>query len=256
MRLHELRAGVDLLGEPHGAEIVGRRERILGRAEKHARGGGQFAARQETSLVAHRADDREQRNRIEIEDRLGLRVIAALHAVAGEAEHVADAERRRAEHVALDGDAVVVAAGDLQHRRIADAGQDRADRDARHVTMRAGAVGGVDAVDPALEIARPLLDVLDVGRIRRAELGGDGELAAPKHPLEPPARRMAGQVDERRGGVGADVVRMGKRGGDHPRAPAFSRASRIQAEEPLSAWLTGGRISAIAPPSRMPRLPS
>ena len=29
-------------------------------------------------------------------------MIAALHAVAGEAEHVADAERRRAEHVALD----------------------------------------------------------------------------------------------------------------------------------------------------------
>src|SRR5271166_4011370 len=122
--------------------------------------------------------------------------------------------------------------------------------------MRARAVGGVDAVDPALEIARPLLDVLDISRIRRAQLRGDGELAAPKHPLQPAARRMAGQVDERGGRIRADVVGMGKRDGYHPAAPAFSGASRIQADEPLSAWLTGGRISAIAAPSRMPRLPS
>ncbi len=183
-------------------------------------------------------------------------MIAALHAVAGEAEDVANAERRGAEHVALDGDAVIVAAGNLHHRRIADPGQDRADRDARHVAMRAGAVGGVDAVDPALEIARPLLDVLDIGRIGWTELGRDRELAAPKHPLEPTTRRMSGKVDERGGRIGADVVGMGKRGGHHPRAPAFSRASLSHAEEPLRAWLTGGRISAIARPSPMPRLPS
>src|SRR5271157_1879151 len=124
------------------------------------------------------------------------------------------------------------------------------------MTMRARAVGGVDAVDPALEIARPLLDVLDIGRIRRAQFGGDGELAAPKHPLQPAARRMAGQVDERGGRIRADVVGVRKRGGHHPRASAFFRASRIQAEEPFSEWLTGGRISAIAAPSLMPRLPS
>ena len=37
-------------------------------------------------------------------------------------------------------------------------------------------------------------------------------------------------------------MRVRERGGHHPRASAFSRASRIQAEEPLSAWLIGGRI--------------
>jgi hypothetical protein len=36
------------------------------------------------------------------------------HVVAGEAEHVAHAHRRRAQQVALDGDAVAVAAGDLE----------------------------------------------------------------------------------------------------------------------------------------------
>ncbi len=171
----------------------------------------------------------------EIENRLRLRLVAALHAVAGEAEHVADAKRRRAEHVALDGDAVIVAAGDLHHRRIADAGEDRADRDARHVAMRARAVGGVDGVDPTLEIARPFLDLLDIGRIGRAELGGDGEFPAPEHPLQTSPRRMARQVDERRGRIGADIMGMRKRGGCHPRAPTLSRASRSQAEEPLSA---------------------
>src|SRR5579871_1729180 len=122
--------------------------------------------------------------------------------------------------------------------------------------MRARAVGSVDAVDPALENARPLLDVLDIGRIGRTEFGRDRELAAPKHPLKPAARRMTGQIDERSPGIGTDVVGMGKRGGRHPRAPAFSRASLSHAEEPLRAWLIGGRISAIARPPSMPRLPS
>ena len=85
------------------------------------------------------------------------------------------------------------------------------------------------------KIARPRLDVLEVGRIRRAELGGDGEFSATKHALEPPARRMAGQVDERGGRIRADVMGVGKRGGRHRGALAFSRASRIQVEEPFSA---------------------
>jgi hypothetical protein len=46
---------------------------------------------------------------------------------------------------------------------------------------------------------------------------------------------MAGQIDERGGRIRADVMRMRERGGRHPRAPAFSRASRIQVEEPFSA---------------------
>jgi hypothetical protein len=85
----------------------------IGRAEKQARRRRQPAARQKAALVAHHADDGEKRDRVEVEDGLGLGVVAALHAVAGEAEHVADAERRGAEHRALDGDAVRVAAGDL-----------------------------------------------------------------------------------------------------------------------------------------------
>ena len=55
----------------------------------------------------------QQRQRVEVEHRLGFRMVARLHAVAGQAQDVGDAERRGAEHVALDRDPVVVAAGDL-----------------------------------------------------------------------------------------------------------------------------------------------
>jgi hypothetical protein len=98
------------------------------------------------------------------------------------------------------------------------------------MAVRAGAVGGVDPVDPALENLRAFVDVLGVGGIRRIELRGDGEFAATEHPFEPPARRMAGQVDERRAGIEADIVRMRF---DHG-APLSARAATLsQADEPL-----------------------
>src|SRR5436853_15154 len=84
--------------------------------------------------------------------------------------------RTRAQHVGRDGDAVVVAAGDLEHRRIADAGEKGTDRHRRHVAVRARAVGGVDGIDPAFERSHPLVDVVRVGGIGRVELGRHGEL--------------------------------------------------------------------------------
>ena len=137
LRLDELRAGGDLLGEPSHAKVVRRREGIFRRAEKDARRRRQLAPREKLRFVAHAPDDRQQRDRIEIEDRLGFGMVAALHAVAGQAQNVADAERRGAQHGALDGDAIVVAAGNLHHRGIADPRQQGANRDARHMAMRA-----------------------------------------------------------------------------------------------------------------------
>ena len=178
---------------------------------------------------------------VEVEHRLGFGMVAALHAVARQAQDIAHLQRRGAQHVALDGDAVVVAAGNLHHRRIADARQQRADRDARHVAMRARAVGGVDAVDPALEDLRALVDVLRVRGIGRIEFGGDGELAAPEHPLKPPARGMAGQFDQRRAGSGPMSWGWGAER-RHARLPAAAPARRrSQADEPLRRWSIGGR---------------
>ncbi len=166
--------------------------------------------------------------RVEIEHRLRARLVAGLHAVAGEAQHVGDAHRGAAEHIALDGDAVLVAAGDLHDRRIAHARQQRADADRRHVAVGARGIDGVDGVDPAVEHFRAVVDVLGVGAVRRIELGGDRELAAPQHTLQAPARSVAGQGLQRQ--VDAFRVLVGLRGAwrGHAGTPAFA-ASRAAA---------------------------
>ncbi len=148
-------------------------------------------------IVAQRARDLEQRHAVQIEHRLGLRMIARLHAVARQAQHVADAHGGAAQNIALNGDAVLVAAGDLHDGRVADARQQGADGQARHVAIRAAAVGGVDRIDVAVEHARPFVHILRIGRIRRRKLGGDGEAARAQHALETPRRGMAGQNRQR-----------------------------------------------------------
>jgi hypothetical protein len=139
------------LAEPIGAEVVGRGERVDRRAEKNLRRRGQLAAREELRIVAHDAHGFEQRHAVEVEDRLCARLVAGLHAVAGQAHDVGDAHGRAAQHVALDGDAVLVAAGDLHDRRITHAGQERADAHGGHVAVGAGRIDRVDAVHPAVE---------------------------------------------------------------------------------------------------------
>jgi len=58
---------------------------ILGGAEKYPRRKRDLAAALKVMIVAKRARDIEQRDAIQIEHGLCLRVIARLHAVAGEA---------------------------------------------------------------------------------------------------------------------------------------------------------------------------
>ena len=129
LALDELGAGLDLLSEAVRAEVIGRGEGVDRRAQKHLGRRRQLAAGQELSIVAHGAHGFQQRHAVEVEDRLGARLVAGLHAVAGQAHDVGDAHGGSAQHVALDGDAVLVAAGDLHDRRIAHAGQKRADAD-------------------------------------------------------------------------------------------------------------------------------
>ncbi len=182
--------------------------------------------------VAQRRADLEQRHAVEIEHGLGLRMVAVAHTVAGEAQHVADAHRGAAEDVALDRDAVAVAAGDLHHGRVADAGQERADGEARHVAIGAAAVGGVDRVDVAVEHAGAAVDVFGIGGIRRVELGRHGEGAGAQHALEAAGRRVARQDRQRIAGHRLVFE-------DHCVPPAggradFSRATASHDERPAS----------------------
>ena len=113
----------------------------------HLPPGGQRA------LVAQPPRGLDQRLRVDVEHRLGVGLVAGLRVVAGEKEEVADAERRRAHHLALQRDAVLVAAGDLQDRLDAGAEEKARCGQRAHMRARAGAVGDIDRVGQALEPA-------------------------------------------------------------------------------------------------------
>ena len=167
-------------------------------APKNTRGAKRdLAAALEAVILTERSCDIEQRDAVQIEYRLRLRMIARLHAVAGQAQHVAYAHGGAAQDVALNGDAVFVAAGDLHDGRVADARQQRTHRDARHVAIGAAAVGSVDCIDIAVEHACALVDIFWIGGVRRRKLGGHGEPSCPQHALETAGRGVPGQNRQR-----------------------------------------------------------
>ena len=110
LRLDKLCTGGDFLRQALRAPLDRFREGIFRRTEEHARRMRDLAAREEVVLVAQRPRGLEQRQRVEIEHRQRLRVVARLHPIARQAQEIADPHRRAAENVALDGDAVLVAA--------------------------------------------------------------------------------------------------------------------------------------------------
>ena len=127
--LDELGAGRDLLADMDGAVRNWRHEGVGGAAEEHARRHSDLAAGEELRLVAHAADAAQERGGIEIEHRLCFRLVTGLHTVAREAKDVLHTHGGSTQHIALDGDAVPVAAGDLHDDRIAGAGEEGADAD-------------------------------------------------------------------------------------------------------------------------------
>src|SRR5271155_4036279 len=144
-------------------------------------------------VVSQRARGFQQRDRVQVEYWLGLRMIASLHPVASQAQQVAYSHRGAAEYVPLDGDAVPISAGDLHDRRVADPGEQRADCNARHVAIGAATVGGVDRIDHAVEHTGPDVYLFRVGRIWRREFRGDGKLPRAQHALKPAGRSVPRQ---------------------------------------------------------------
>ncbi|MCY1544156.1 hypothetical protein D9M68_800160 [compost metagenome] len=186
------------------APVIGRHERVLGGTEEHPRRRDYLAPALEAAVIAHAAGDFQQRHRVQVEYRLGLGMIAGLHAVAGQTEDVGGAHRGAAEDLALDGDAVTVAAGDLHDGGVADPGQQRTDADAGHVAVGPRTVGGIDGIDVAVEDRRALEHLARIGGVRRIDFRGDGEFAGTQHPLQPAGRDVAGQ--DRQGIAGNRLV--------------------------------------------------
>ena len=96
-------------------------------------------------------------------------MVASLRVVAGENEEVLDAERGGAHQLALQRDAILVAAGELQHRL--DAGvEEKARRgERRHMGAGAGAVGDIHRVGQAFERQGLAHEFLPVERHRRRD---------------------------------------------------------------------------------------
>ena len=175
--LHELGAGCDL-----GRELVrppaGRRvDRHIGGAEKELRAARHLASGREHALVAQVARHRGQGRRIDVEHRLGVGLVAGLGVVAGEAQQVAHAAGGGAHQLALQRDAVAVAAGELEDRLDAFAREHRRRDRRRQMRARAGAVGDVDGVGETAQRQGLAQEIIGIARDRRRDLGGDDELA-------------------------------------------------------------------------------
>jgi hypothetical protein len=67
-------------------------------------------------FVAHGLDQVDELHRIDVEDIFGLRIVAELLMIAGQAEDIAHPQRRGAEQVGLQGDPVAVAHHHLHER--------------------------------------------------------------------------------------------------------------------------------------------
>jgi hypothetical protein len=125
--LEELRACVRFLQFAQGLDARCRGRGRRGGAEEQARRTCDGAAVQVLLLVAHAPQDPQHLDRVEIpEVHAPLRRRPLPRVVAGQAEHVADAERRGAQDLRLERHARAIPRGDLHHRL--DALRDRQGR--------------------------------------------------------------------------------------------------------------------------------
>src|SRR5262252_6417155 len=154
-------------------------------------------------------------------------MVARLHAIARETQYVADTHRRRSEDVPLDGDAVLVATGNLHDRGVAHAGEEGTDGHARHVTVGATAIGRIDGIHITIEHVRAAVDILRISRVRRVELGGHGEVPGAQHALEASRGGMTGTD-------GQGITRNRLVLEDHGVSPTRWRTTRSQDDFPSS----------------------
>ena len=119
----------------------------------------------------------DQRAGIEIEHRLCVGLIARARIVPAQHQQIAQAERRRAEQIALQRETIAVAAGHLQHRLDPVLLKDRRGRHRAKMGARAGAVGDIHRVGETLERQRLVEQILRLAGDRWRYFGGDDETA-------------------------------------------------------------------------------
>ncbi len=161
LELEEARARAHLLQRAVDAVVERRRAGVLDRAEKEVRRRVDRASG-EVRAVRHRAAEREQLDRVEVEDASCLGLVAGGDVVAGEAADVLDAVQRGAGDLGLERDAVAVAAGELHDGLHAELLECDRDGERRRVRVRGGVISRVDGVDVVLVRGELLVDAVGV----------------------------------------------------------------------------------------------
>ena len=168
--LHELGSGGDFGGQAFRLPAGWGVDRHVGGAEeegslpRHLASGGQLA------FVAQPPGGFDQRARVDVEYGLGVRLIAGLWVVARQHQDVVNTERGCPHQFALERNAVLVAAGDLQDRLDAGVDQDRRSGERRHMRPRAGAISNINGVREAPQRNGLAQQVLRVAGDRRGDL--------------------------------------------------------------------------------------
>jgi len=175
--LDEGGAAAHLLFKPDEAHFEGFGAGIGRRTDEKIRRLFEGLAREQAAL-AHLPHCRDELDRIEVKDPPRFGMVAEALMVAGETENILDAHGRGAEQIALDGDAVTVAAGHLHDRFHPLLQQDPARGNARETDDGGLVVGDVDGVDHPPEAARFFADHRIVTALRRPQLGADDEFPA------------------------------------------------------------------------------
>ena len=177
----------------------------------------------EVEAAVHEADHVGQADRVDVEHRRRVRVRSHLRRIAGDEQHVAQAERRAAEKIGVHAEEVAVAAAVVEHGLDADALlQQHGDGDGAHAVLRARPVGNVHGVDArGLDRVHRLDHLVGVRSFRRRDLDRGHELAV--RDLAPQCERFA---ERRRLVTGALLGRVLALDDDE-RAPRRQRTHRV-----------------------------
>jgi hypothetical protein len=115
--------------------------------------------------------------RIYIEYALGLRLVAKRLMIAAQTEDIADAQRRCAQDIGLEGDTVSIAGYHLEYGVETDLPKQHAGSEAGEPDNACLIIGNVDAVDKPLEHLSFFFYGLRISALGRTAFGGNGEQA-------------------------------------------------------------------------------
>jgi hypothetical protein len=139
---------------PVGFHPDGGIDRVVGAAKKEIKVATDLPARGKLTLVPQTPRGIEERARIEIKDRLGIGLIPGAWIVAAQHQQIAHAGRCGAQQIALQRNAIAIAAGQLKEWALSLLDKSCGRRDRAKMRSRTGGIGHVHGVREAFQWKR------------------------------------------------------------------------------------------------------